>query len=193
MKGTRIAAILLGAVLLAACAPTTTSGLEAPKPQVQLPTLGELAEAYMRPFREMDIAALFSEENRGCYAADWLVQTSSLSGEGNRIKLEKVLADPEKSKAYFEAVKRVLLRERVALDKLEVRLRDPKVLPDPGRTYKIEIYLESAGIPRVYTLPVVYDPYKRRVCRSRKLEDRDFRDFYWGIGYHFSQALYGIE
>lgn len=192
MKGTRIAAILLGAALLAACAPTTT-GLEAPKPQVQLPTLGELAEAYMRPFREMDIAALFSEENRGCYAADWLVQTSSLSGEGNRIKLEKVLADPEKSKAYFELVKRVLTRERVALDKLEVRLKDPKVLPDPGRTYKIEIYLESAGIPRVYTLPVVYDPYKRQVCRSRKLEDRDFRDFYWGIGYHFAQALYEIE
>jgi len=192
VKGTRIAAILLGAALLAACAPTTT-GLEAPKPQVQLPTLGELAEAYMRPFREMDIAALFSEENRGCYAADWLVQTSSLSGEGNRIKLEKVLADPEKSKAYFELVKRVLTRERVALDKLEVRLKDPKVLPDPGRTYKIEIYLESAGIPRVYTLPVVYDPYKRQVCRSRKLEDRDFRDFYWGIGYHFAQALYEIE
>jgi hypothetical protein len=192
VKGTRIAAILLGAALLAACAPTTTSGLEAPKPQVQLPTLGELAEAYMRPFREMDIAALFSEENRGCYAADWLVQTS-LRGEANRIKLEKVLADPEKSRAYFELAKRVLTRERVALDKLEVRLRDPKVLPDPGRTYKIEVYLETAGIPRVYTLPVVYDPYKRRVCRSRKLEDRDFRDFYWGIGYHFAQALYEIE
>jgi len=192
-----MAAILLGAALLAACAPTTTSGLEAPKPeapkpQVQLPTLGELAEAYMRPFREMDIAALFSEENRGCYAADWLVQTS-LRGEANRIKLEKVLADPEKSRAYFEMVKRVLIRERVALDKLEVRLRDPKLLPEPGRTYRIELYLESAGIPRVYTLPVVYDPYKRRVCRSRKLEDRDSRDFYWGIGYHFAQALYEIE
>jgi hypothetical protein len=187
-----MAAILLGAALLAACAPTTTSGLEAPRPQVQGPTLGELAEAYMRPFREMDIAALFSEENRGCYAADWLVQTS-LRGEANRIKLEKVLADPEKRKAYFELVKRVLLRERVALDRLEVRLRDPKVLPDPGPTYKIELYLESAGIPRVYTLPVVYDPYKRRVCRSRNLGDLDPRDFYWGIGRHFAQALYEIE
>jgi hypothetical protein len=193
VKGTKIAAFLLGAALMAACAPTTTSGLEAPKPQVQLPTLGELAEAYMRPFREMDIAALFSEENRLCYLADWLVQTDSFRAEANRVKLEKVLADPEKRRAYFESVKEIL-RKREAMDKLEVRLKDPKVLPDPGQTYKIEVYLETtAGRPWIYTLPLVYDPYKRRVCRSKRIGDMDSRDFYWGIGYHFAQALYGIE